>query len=183
MYGMVNEGIREFIVKNHDEATWKTICERAGVSCDSFERMESYDDKITYDLVGAIVSHTGLTVHEVLEVFGAYWVDFAGHSTFGNLMQFAGDTFLKRLEGLDDMHARIQLSMPHLKPPSFELEELGEQRYLLHYYSQRDGLEPMVIGLLHGLAKETGQQITVRQITDTPDATDHGVFEITLLAA
>ena len=181
MYGMVNEGIREFILENHGTEAWEAICKDAGTHYTEFEKMSSYDDAITYDLVGAVCNHTGLSSDEVLKVFGTYWVKFVGGSNFGNLLRLAGNTFIERLEGLDDMHDRILLSMPHLKPPSFELDQLREGVFLLHYYSDRDGLAPMVIGLLYGLANETGEKITVKQVESKTKSADHDIFEIALL--
>lgn len=182
MYGMVNEGVRQFIETNFDAATWAAICDKASVDNSHFERMASYDDEITYNLVGAICDHTGIASDAALEKFGAYWVEFVGSSSFGNLLKLAGRTFIEKLEGLDELHERVFVSMPNLKPPSFEVEELGEDTYHLHYFSQREGLAPMVIGLLHGLAQETGEKIEVAQVEAKAAGKDHDVFKVTLLA-
>lgn len=181
MYGMVNEGIRTFIVNAHDEGTWASICRAANIDQQSFERMASYDDAVTYKLVGAICEHTGRRPQDVLEIFGKYWINFAGGSNFGELMRLAGRNFVERVQGLDDMHDRILLSMPHLKPPSFEIEAAGNATYLLRYYSDRAGLAPMVIGLLHGLAADTDERIEVHHLRSKSDTLDHDVFEIRLL--
>ncbi|MHA7774197.1 heme NO-binding domain-containing protein [Roseibium sp. M-1] len=181
MYGMVNEGIRTFILSNHGAEAWRTICNKAGLEEREFERMSSYDDAITYDLVGAICDYTGLTAPEVLNVFGKYWVEYAGGSNFGSLLRLSGRSFVEQLKGLDDMHDRVLLSMPHLKPPSFEVDQTGERTCVLHYFSERDGLAPMVEGLLHGLARETGEKIEVEQILFKSAETDHDAFEIRLL--
>lgn len=184
MYGMVNEGIRTYILREFDEQTWQKICKSAGLNQFDFEKMTSYDDGVTYELVGAICDHTGLEAAEVLKIFGEYWVEFAGASNFGHLMRMAGDSFLDRVRGLDDMHERILLSMPHLTPPSFELEETdksAEGQYILRYFSEREGLAHMVIGLLHGLAQETGDRIEVNHITPKSETSDHDVFQISLI--
>ncbi|MBO6858537.1 heme NO-binding domain-containing protein [Roseibium sp.] len=181
MYGMVNEGIRTFILDNHGPEAWQSICETAGLEELEFERMSSYDDAITYKLVGAICSFTGLPASDVLSIFGKYWVEYAGASHFGNLMRLAGNSFIEQLKGLDDMHDRILLSMPHLKPPSFEVDQKEDGSCILHYYSDRDGLAPMVVGLLHGLAKETGESIEVNQVAVKSEQADHDIFEIRIL--
>lgn len=182
MYGMVNEGIRSFIEKNHGPETWLAICEKAGLERFEFERMSSYDDAVTYNLVGAICEHTGMSAEDVLKVFGTYWVEFVSDSNFGSLLRLAGNTFVERVNGLDDMHDRILMAMPHLKPPSFELEPMGGDTYHLSYYSDRESLVPMVIGLLHGLAAETGEKISVTHITPKTATFDHDLFEVKLLA-
>ena len=45
----------------------------------------------------------------------------------------------------------------------FELEERDHGNYHLHYCSDREGLEHMVIGLVRGLAKESGVEIEIAQ--------------------
>ncbi len=181
MYGMVNEGIHTFIKTNHGADVWQAICEDAGLDRTEFERMASYDDRITYKLVGSICRRTGLPAEDVLKIFGKYWVEFAGSSSFGSLLRLSGRNFVERVRGLDEMHDRILLSMPHLKPPSFELEDVDEHTYRLHYFSDREGLSPMVVGLLHGLAEETGEKITVMPVASRGEASDHDVFEIVLI--
>lgn len=181
MYGMVNEGIRTFIVNNHGAEAWCEICDAAGIQENEFEKLTSYDDEITYRLVGAICDHTGLDAGEVLKVFGNYWVKFAGGSGFRDLMRLSGSTFIDQIRGLDDLHDRIILSMPHLKPPSFELEQAGDKVYQLHYYSERDGLAPMVEGLLFGIAEDTSEKIEVSQMDFKSEGADHDIFEIRLL--
>ena len=181
MYGMVNEGMRQFIERDHGAATWSAICASASVDTNRFERMTCYDDAITYQLVGAICDHMNLEPDVALEGFGAFWVDYVVATSFGNLLKLAGRSFIEKLEGLDDLHNRISVSMPDLKPPSFELETLSADTHRLHYYSERDGLAPMVIGLMHGLAKETDEKIEIEQIEAKAKGADHDIFAITLL--
>ena len=182
MYGMVNEGIRSFIETNFGVEAWQSICNDADIDVKQFERLGSYDDSVTYDLVGAVAKHTNLPAGKVLSVFGEYWVDYAGQSGFGNLLKLAGDSFVERIQNLDDMHERILMTMPNLKPPSFELVEIEEGVYHLSYYSTRPGLAPMVIGLLHGLAEQTEEKISVEQIQERSTQTDPDVFRVELTA-
>ncbi len=182
MYGMVNEGVHALVASIYGEQAWEEICTRAGLQRAKFELMSTYEDEVTYDLVDAICAKTGLAPEEVLETFGKYWIKYAGASAYGSLMRLSGRTFIERIMGLDDMHERILLSMPHLKPPSFDLEEVESGIFHLHYFSVREGLAPMVIGLLHGLASETGETVEVRIIERKGASSDHDVFEIRLNA-
>lgn len=182
MYGMVNEGIRTFIESNFGPDAWQAICNRADIDVQAFDRLGSYDDSVTYSLVGAVSEHTKLPADKVLNVFGEYWIDYAGKSGFGNLLQLAGNTFVEKVQNLDDMHERILLTMPDLKPPSFEMEEVGPNTYDLNYYSTRDGLAPMVIGLLNGLAAQTDEAISIEQTQARSADQPCDVFRIVLQA-
>ena len=94
-------------------------------------------------------------------MFGEYWVGFSKATAVGKLIDQGSETLIDRIKGLDEMHERIQLTMPHLNPPSFDFEEMPDGNHRLHYISNRDGLAPMVIGLLQGMAKECGVGIAV----------------------
>ncbi|RYG90027.1 hypothetical protein EU803_15545 [Loktanella sp. IMCC34160] len=48
---------------------------------------------------------------------------YAKSTAVGKLIDLGGDTFWERTRNHDDMHERIQKSMPHLKPLGFDLED------------------------------------------------------------
>ncbi len=178
MYGLVNNGVRAFIVENHGEAVWKTICTNAGVTDEEFENLTAYDDDTTYALVGAVCKTLDLPVETVLEVFGEYWVGFSKATAIGRLIDLGRETLIERIRGLDEMHERVQLTMPHLKPPSFDFEEMPDGAHRLHYFSVREGLAPMVVGLLQGMARECGVGIDVTLSNSRADGHDHDVFTV-----
>lgn len=163
MYGLVNQGVQSFITESFGPADWEDLCRRAGIQDAEFDSMVTYPDDVTYGLVAAICEKYGMRADEALRVFGGYWVGFTAETQIGKLMQFGGQSLFDRLAALDEMHDRIRLSMPHLKPPSFEFEDMGDGSGKLHYASDREGLESMVIGLVEGLARDTGEEITITQ--------------------
>ena len=180
MYGMVNQGLRAYVEDAHGAAVWQAICADLGVGSHGFERLASYDDAVTYDMVAAISKHTQTPSEDILRVFGTSWVGYAKQTELGKLVRLAGRNFIERVRGLDDMHDRILLTMPHLEPPSFELEDIDENTYKLRYYSHRSGLAPMVIGLLEGLAADSNERVTIEQIKRKSDISDCDVFAIYL---
>ena len=80
------------------------------------------------------------------------------------------------LGNLDNMHARVELSFPALRPPSFRLERTDDG-LMLHYMSDREGLAPMVIGLLRGLGTHFNEEIEVAQVKDRAEH-GHDVFHL-----
>ncbi|KEO90253.1 hypothetical protein EH31_09185 [Erythrobacter longus] len=182
MYGMVNEGVRTFVIKKFGKDAWETIRLDAGIDTSQFDRMHAYDDAITCDLVAAVAKHRDMAQGEVLSVFGEYWVGYAGNSGLGNLLSLSGRNFVERVQNLDDMHDRKMMAMPGLKPPSFEIVELDQSIFELSYYSVRPGLTPMVIGLLHGLAAQTNEKISVELTSARSSANAPDLFRIELLA-
>ncbi|MEM9787518.1 MAG: heme NO-binding domain-containing protein [Pseudomonadota bacterium] len=176
MYGLVNNGIRTFIVDAHGPETWRKICAKAGTDDEEFENLTAYDDQITYALVDAVGSELALPAEKVLEIFGKYWVGFSKSTAIGKLVDHGAEQLIDRIHGLDEMHERVQMTMPHLDPPSFEFEEMPNGQHRLHYLSNREGLAPMVIGLLHGMADECGVTIDITHAEKREQGAAHDVF-------
>ena len=68
------------------------------------------------------------------------------------MLDAAGKSLREFLENLDALHARVALTMSELKPPRFRLVPIDSSNMLLEYHSTREGLAPMVLGLLKGLS-------------------------------
>ncbi len=176
MYGLVNKAVQDLIVTKFGEETWITIKQQAGVDDELFISMDAYPDSVTYRLVGATSETLGLTPAQVLEAFGEYWVLYTGREGYGNLLKMSGKNFPEFLANLDNMHTHIGMSMPHLQPPSFHCTDHTNHSLRLHYYSGRQGLAPMVVGLLKGLGSMFNTPVTVTQTSSREQGADHDEF-------
>lgn len=176
MYGLVNKAVRDLVCSNYGEDTWQEIVARAGLDIDSFVRMESYDDAITYKLVAAASERLQLTPAQVLHAFGVHWTKYTVVQGYGDLITAAGHTVAEFLENLDNLHTRVQLTFPELRPPSFRVER-DDDGLLLHYMSEREGLAPMVVGLLEGLGAHFDEEVDVTQVQQR-EQHGHDVFRL-----
>lgn len=165
MYGLVNRAIEQLVVSTGGEAAWQRVCRRAGVAAEGFVAMCPYDDGITYRLVGAVSEELGLAPEQVLEAFGNYWVLYTAEEGYGELMHACGEDLRQFLDNLNELHGRIETIFPGLRPPHFEVQDVAPGEYWLHYGSEREGLAPMVVGLLKGLAKRFGQAVEIEPLT------------------
>lgn len=153
MYGLINRAIEELVRSSGDLHLWDTVRTRADVDIDYFEGMALYDDAITHRLIAAASHELGVTSDEMLERFGRYWVVYTGAEGWGPILDGHGNSVIEVLRNLDDLHLRISSSMPHLRPPRFEVVQSTADRIDVRYRSERDGLAAMVTGLLRGLAE------------------------------
>lgn len=156
MYGMVNQAIKDLVRTRFGDMAWKNIAERANVSFEDFVFMEYYPDHITYELVGAASEELKLAPDVILSEFGKHWILYTAKEGYGPLMDLFGSDFPTCLKNLNSLHDRMGMTMPNLKPPRFEFEEVSLGCYILTYFSKRPGLSPMVLGLLQGLAIKFG---------------------------
>lgn len=179
VYGLVNQAVEDLARTLGGDALWSTIKTHAGIDLEAFVAMEPYDDAVTYRLVEAASVALDISPEAVLEAFGEHWILYTGREGYGALFSAMGSTLPQFLRNLDAMHARIALSMPQLRPPSFACEELDEERVLVRYWSSRAGLAPMVVGLLKGLGRlfELDVAVTITA-THGPDS-DHDCFLVT----
>ena len=181
MYGLINNAMQSMIRGKYGDDQWDKIQATSGVPEDSFLTMRSYDDAITYDLVDAAAEVLGESVEACLEMFGEYWVLEIATKVYGPLMDASGDGMMEFLGNMNTLHDRITGTFLNYTPPEFEVEELGDQRYRIHYISVRKGLVPFVVGLLRGLSLRFTSELEIhsQEEVDVDEGT-HAIFEISV---
>jgi hypothetical protein len=183
MYGLVNRAIEQLVTSTRGADGWRRVRERAGVAEEGFVAVQSYPDEVTYRLVDAVSAELGQPTEQVLEAFGEYWILYTAEQGYGDLMRAGGLDLVTFLAKLNDMHGRIETTFQHLAVPYFEIEPLHDGRFELLYESPREGLAPMVVGLLRGLAKRFGQAIEIDHVQRRTPARPHDRFHLRVAAA
>lgn len=161
MYGLVNKAIEGLVRSRFGDATWESVLRRAHLDREGFISMDAYPDRMTYDLVAAASDVLNTPAAELLEAFGEYWITYTARHGYGSLLDAAGTTLAEFLLNLNDVHARLMLMAPDLRPPSFECTDVTDRSLLLHYRTEREGLLPMVKGLVRGLGARFGTPVTI----------------------
>ncbi|MBW4688660.1 MAG: heme NO-binding domain-containing protein [Komarekiella atlantica HA4396-MV6] len=176
MYGLVNKAIQDMVCSRFGEEIWKEIKQKAEVNVDVFLSMEGYPDNITHRLVKAASVVLGLSSTEIMQAFGEFWVQYTAQEGYGEMMDMSGDTLPEFLENLDNLHARVGVSFPKLKPPSFECTDMEDDSLNLHYRSSREGLTPMILGLVKGLGTRFDTEVHVTQTQSRDEGAEHDEF-------
>jgi hypothetical protein len=177
MYGLINKAVEDLVRSKFGNDAWHRIRRKAGLPDEPFVSMEKYPDAMTYDLVAAASAELGAPAETVLEEFGRFWTVYTATGTFGEILRSVGRTLPEFLRNLDQMHTRIKLSFPKLEPPSFAVQNEGPESLDLHYFSDRPGLAPIVVGMLRGLGDRFMLDLTIvceRVQGDRP----HDVFHL-----
>ena len=179
MYGLVHQGLRDLIIHDYGDAAWESVKQASNLSEHHFISMESYDDADTFKVVTAALDVLHISLDKLLEDFGVYWVTYSANSSYGELFDMAGRTLPEFLKNLDMLHVRVSTMMPNLVPPSFECSHETDHSMDVAYYSERQGLAPMVTGLIKGLGIRFHTPCTV-SITQTAEQTgDPTLFHVT----
>lgn len=177
MYGLINKAIQDMVCTQFGEETWQQIKQAAEVK-EQFVNIESYHDNVTYRLIKAASNILGLPESEVMKAFGEHWVRYTANEGFSEIIDMCGESLPEFLENLDNLHARVGVVFPKLQPPSFECTETGDDSLTLHYYSNREGLAPMVFGLVEGLGKRFNTSVEVTQTQSREEGHDHDEFSV-----
>jgi guanylate cyclase soluble subunit beta len=181
VYGLINSALQKMIREKFGDEQWEKVLKASGVPADSFLTMRSYDDAITYDLIGAASEVLGQPVEACLEMYGEYWVLETATKAYGSLMEAAGSDLVEFLGNLNTLHDRITGTFVDYVPPQFQVESLDESRHRIHYISKRQGLTPFVVGLLNGLAARFDADLEIREQEAVPVSSgEHTIFEVTV---
>lgn len=178
MYGLINRAIQDMVCEHHGSDVWETIKTKANIEESRFLVLQSYPDDLTHRLVFAASEILGLSSSEIMRAFGQYWVEYTGKAGYQDLLEMAGDTLPDFLSHLDELHSRLGVQFPELRPPEFDCEQTDDTTIELHYQSSRQGLAPMVVGLVEGLGKRFDHSVEVTQVEDRQKGHDRDSFHI-----
>lgn len=178
MYGIVNKAIQDLVTEKFGHEQWEAVKEKSGVDVAFFLSNEPYDDAITYKLAGAASDVLGLSVDQVLNAFGEWWVLKTGKEKYGGLMEAGGHNLREFLVNLPLFHNRIMLMYPKLTPPEFKVSNATDNSIHVHYHSKREGLQEFVRGLLSGLAKMYQTDASIELVQSRDEGSTHEIFKV-----
>ena len=176
MYGLVNQSFRNMIIGNYGDSKWEDILQQVN-SDGVFEAMDQYPDEMTGEILMAACGVLDKDPGSLLEEVGYHWTTSA-INPYKNMFEMSGDTFVEFVKNLNDLHTRVGSIMPDLIPPSFHVTDETESSFLLHYHSKRDGLWPMVLGLIQGLGARFDTKIEIEHLRGKEDGLDHDEFMV-----
>ena len=178
MYGIINKAIQDLVLENFGEDKWHIILEKSGIEEDFFISNEPYDDAITLKLAVAISDEMNMSLSAVLIAFGEWWIIRTTSEKYGGLIASGGSSLKEFLENLPKFHNRVMLMYPKLTPPDFKVSEISTNSLNLHYFSEREGLQDFVRGLIQGLGKLFKTPVTIDLIQTRDLGDHHEIFKI-----
>ncbi|KAK6976642.1 guanylate cyclase soluble subunit beta-1-like isoform X1 [Biomphalaria glabrata] len=181
MYGFVNYALELLVIRNFGEEAWKEIKQEAYLDMDGdFLVRQVYDDSVSYDLVGAACKVLNVDAATVLQLFGKMFFDYCVESGYDKILKVLGATTTDFLQNLDALHDHLATIYPGMRAPSFRCtERASDGATVLHYYSDRPGLEHIVIGIVKEVARALhNSPVIVEVIKTKDDDCDHVQFAI-----
>lgn len=87
-------------------------------------------------------------------MFGEWFLDFCQEAGYDRILQVLGGTLRDFISNLDALHDHLASAYPGMRAPSFRVSDRKDGTLILHYYSSRQGLEYIVIGLVRAVARK-----------------------------
>ena len=114
-------------------------------------------------------------------MFGETFFEFCEESGYDKILRVLGGTLKDFLENLDALHDHLSSIYPGMRAPSFRCSEREDGALILHYYSERQGLEYVVIGLIKTVARRLhNKEMDVEILTAKSEyCPDHVQFLVT----
>lgn len=210
MYGLINLAIEEAILERYGERFWnyiKDCCrDSIGDTDETFISRVYYDDEITYRLIETAerILRSEKYGH-ISQLFGEKFYELVQDSGYEGILKLLGGSLKDFLDNLDSFHAHLNTTYSLMKPPSFRcsfkysngcgdeedenfvMDESKREpdKLILHYYSERIGLEGIVMGMVRAAAKELHKikiDISIYKLKLVDQGIDHTEFLITILA-
>ncbi|CAI8057859.1 Guanylate cyclase soluble subunit beta-1 [Geodia barretti] len=183
-YGFFSSALEKLVRRRFGDDKWEEICDLAGVSLGescSFQVHHVYEEKDIHSLLQTATTVLGLDQPTILEMFGEQFLQWCVEYGQSETLRLLGRSLQDFLANLDSLHDHVSTIYPHMVAPSFRCSpgRWGDE-FLLHYHSQRDGLEPLVIGLVKAVARQYFKmEVRIELMTKKGDeGSDHSVFTV-----
>lgn len=166
MKGAIASCLKETIISKFDRSKWTEIMVASGLNPNMMIlSIMDIDDGVIMKIVKNSCEALHLSVEELADLFGEYWMNSFATRTYRNYYgtcQNAKDFFLK----LNEIHQKVTSSIESSKPPKFEYEWETDNVLILTYLSER-GLIDFVVGLAKGVGKYFKQNLLVKKLSPT----------------
>lgn len=117
-------------------------------------------------------------------MFGEQFLISCQESGYAKTLQLLGRSLQDFLTNLDALHDHLSIIYPQMDAPSFRCTSgIKKSEFLLHYYSDRPGLEHIVMGIVRFVAREYYHvELEMKVMVKKGDANDHTIFSIREMA-
>ena len=163
MKGTIVIALQDLVKNKFGQEKWINILKKSDLPTDKvFYAHHDVDDSIFMTLLQNTCKVLGITLEQVAEAFGNYWMnEYAPKKYFAF---FIGKRTAKEfLLDMDRVHSKMVDKIENARPPRFEFEELDDNKITMSYSSHR-GLELIWIGLIKGVGRYFKEDIKIKKI-------------------
>ncbi|CAD6196741.1 unnamed protein product [Caenorhabditis auriculariae] len=148
--------LSNLIIRKYGQEILEQILTKAGYPEGvTFDVQTYYDDTETMRIFRTAAGVLGLSVDDMWEMYGDFLVTYSCETGWQKMLFCMANNLQEFLDNLNSMHYFIdQIAFKsEMKGPTFQCEAFGENGLKLHYFSFRQGLFPIVKGLVRKAAR------------------------------
>uniref|UniRef100_A0A1I7UNV2 guanylate cyclase n=1 Tax=Caenorhabditis tropicalis TaxID=1561998 RepID=A0A1I7UNV2_9PELO len=187
-FGWIHESFRQLVTRKYGKDIWEKIVHMAKFELGTeSEIAHYYNDDETLRLVNSMANVIGIPIEEIWEAYGGFLIQFTMETGWDELLRAMAPDLEGFLDSLDSLHYFIDhvVYKTKLRGPSFRCDVQADGTLLLHYYSKRSGLYPIVKGVVREVARRIYDTEVVMKVQERKQehldafVTEHVVFVIT----
>ncbi|VDL76516.1 unnamed protein product [Nippostrongylus brasiliensis] len=164
-FGWIHESFRQLVHQKYGKEVWQRIVEIAQFELGTeSEVAHYYSDEETLRLatsmantIGGSISCPvqGIPLEEVWEAYGNFLIEYTMESGWSELLCALGYDLKGFLDSLDSLHYFVDhvIYKTKMRGPAFCCEAQQDGSLILHYYSIRYGIDNIVKGVTHAVAR------------------------------
>jgi hypothetical protein len=156
MHGLINWSIERFICETYGTPEWESIAVGAKLGISGFERLMTYDDRITTAVLETAAIHLKKPNEAILVDLGTFLCSHPKMEAVRRLLRFGGETFSDFLGSLDDLADRAHLALPGLEIPDISLRLNAPDNVTLRCSGNLPGYGHVLVGVLQAMADDYG---------------------------
>jgi methyl-accepting chemotaxis protein len=165
MKGTIVLCIAELVKSVGGDEKWREILRRSGLPEElKLSKITDVDEGTIQKVLGNICSVLNLTLQQVIDAFGDYWVNAyvpKHYKAYGYGLNSAKAFII----GMDNIHYQVTKILPNAHPPRFDFEEIDEKTLKVHYKSHRKMID-FYIGLVKGVGKMFNTSLKVKKLSE-----------------
>jgi methyl-accepting chemotaxis protein len=165
MKGTIVQCVADLVQSVGGKEKWREILRKSNLPEDlRITRIADIDDAVIQTVLGNICEVLHLTLPQVIDAFGDYWVNVYAPKYY-KAYYYGINTARALIIGVDKIHEQVTKIMPNAHPPRFDFEEIGENTLRVHYKSHRKMID-FYIGLVKGVGKFFKAPLTVKKLSE-----------------
>uniref|UniRef100_A0A7I5EBN4 guanylate cyclase n=1 Tax=Haemonchus contortus TaxID=6289 RepID=A0A7I5EBN4_HAECO len=156
MIGWTHLCLSTLITRRYGAEIWEQIMRKAGFAQKSeIDVQVYYDDTETMRIFRTAAGILGLSVDDMWEMYGEFLITYACETGWDKMLNCMANNLQEFLDSLNSMHYFIdQIAFKsEMRGPTFQCEAIGDGLLRLHYFSHRQGLFPIVKGLVRQVSR------------------------------
>jgi len=157
---MVFGELKKFVDKNLGGDSWQSLLKQLNLR-KVYIPIQEYPDEEILSLIGAASKHTGISIHDLLVVFGKFIAPTLLQSYHRQIT--ATWTLMDLLEHTEStIHKVVRLRNPSATPPQLQIERINTDNIVITYTSPRQ-ICGLALGIAQGLADQFGEQVEITE--------------------